>query len=197
MRRPALLLMLLVSMVTIPAFAFDTNPRSGDRIGILRSVYEREEGNAYAASLVRSYLRRELQKRGYDAFDVRGTLPDMQDGRGRDADFYVELIGNGESIPYGGVGVGDRHVGVDISLIVSRVAASVNLYDGRTFEQIDSFDLQSRNTSVMPTSIGIGGRHVGLWVAVPLMQWGRYRAAARAVAVDAAQAIIQTASSEP
>jgi tetratricopeptide (TPR) repeat protein len=139
-------------------------------------------GTAYAASLVRNYLRRELEKRGFDAFDVPGTVADLQDRGGPEADYYVELVGDGDSEPYGGIGIGDRHAGVDIAVVVSRVAASVSLYDGRTLEQLDTFDLQRRNTTVLPTSIGVGGRHVGLWIAVPFVQWGRYKSAARAVA---------------
>ena len=191
------LLLALAALLALPVFAFDPAPRRGDRIGILHSVYDREEGNTYAASLVRSYLRRELEKRGFETFDVRGSVDDLVRDGGSDADFYVELTGEGESSPYGGVGVGDRHVGVDIAVVGSRVAATVNLFDGRTLEQLDSFDLQRRNTTVMPTSIGLGGRHVGLWIAVPFVQWGRYRSAARAVAVDAAESIIETARRTP
>lgn len=178
----------LVGLLALPALAFDTTPRHGDRIGIL--------GDGHAASLVRTYLRRELTKHGFDAFDVRGTVDNLHRSDAPDADFYVELIGDGHSSPYGGIGIGDRHFGVDISVVVSRVAASVNVYDGRTLEQIHSFDFHSRNTTVMPTSIGVGGRHLGLWIAVPFVQWGRYRSAARAVAHDAAESIIETARAD-
>lgn len=187
-----LVLAALVLASALPASAFNPTPAPGDRIGILRSVYEEEEGSAYAASLVRTYLRRELEKRGFDAFDFRGTLDDVRRSSESKAKYYVELIGEADVDPRGGIGVWDRNVSVDLAMYRSRIAIQMTLYDGATLERIDSFDLERETRTIRPSAIGVGGRHAGIWLPVPFMAWGRYRAAARAVAADAANAITET-----
>jgi hypothetical protein len=188
-----LILAALILLAGWPALAFNPTPARGDRIGILRSIYEEEEGTAYAASLVRTYLRRELDKRGFDAFDVRGTLDDVRRSGDSKANYYVELIGDAESEPHGGIGVYDRHVAVDMAMYTSRISVRMTLYDGETLEPIESFDLERETRAIRPSAVGVGGRHVGLWLPMPFA-W-RFRPAAKALALDAANAIAGT--SEP
>jgi hypothetical protein len=65
----------------------------------------------------------------------------------------------------------------------------MRLYDGRTLELIDRFDLRQRRTTLAPTGIGVGRMPFVGWIAVPLVQRAQYRAAAREVARDAADRI--------
>ncbi|HVS30848.1 MAG TPA: hypothetical protein VMS98_05280 [Thermoanaerobaculia bacterium] len=183
-----LALAMLVLFVALPAAAFKTTVRRGDRVGVLRPA----EGYGHGvASVVTRSLERELRERGVDATDTRLTFDQLRDDDRGQADFYIEVVrGDGDAHALGGVGVGDSSLGVDLSIVVAHVAARVNLYDGRTFELIDAYDFQRRASAVMPTGIGVGRRSVGLWVALPFVQMARYRAAARAVAAEAADAIV-------
>ena len=187
-----LLLALLLILVAVPAMAFRTSLHRGDRVEVLRpSLVESRGFEGSVANAVTRGLQRELRSRGIDAIESDHTFEDLQREARGDADYYVEVVSSdADGGPYGGIGVGGRNVAVDISVIVSRVAATLRLYDGRTLELIDEYDMQRRATAVLPTAIGVGGRHVGLWVALPFVQYARYRAAARAVAADAAQAIV-------
>jgi hypothetical protein len=141
------------------------------------------------ARAISHYLERELRKQGLDAFDARLTYDDLRESDRRDADYYIEVVSSdGDAAPVGGVGVNGRHVGVDVAMVVSRVAATLRLYNGETLELIDELDLQRNASAVMPTGIGIGGDHLGLWIPLPIYG-SRYRAAARAVARQAAAQI--------
>ena len=186
------LLVLLLIAVAVPAFAFKV--RRGDRVAILRSEipdeYRREER---VAKSVRTYLQRELRRRGLDAFDAKMTWDDFQRDGIDDADFVVEVVADEtDGGQVGGVEVSGRNVGVDVGVVMSRVAATLRLYDGRTMELIDTIDLSRRSSAVMPTAIGVGRDHLALWVTVPFVHYSRYRAAARAVAQDAAEQIAGT-----
>jgi len=133
---------------------------------------------------VRDLLAGELRKLGYDAFPTDNERPR--------ADFYLDVAGaGGGSRPLGGIEVGGRNAAIDIGVIVSRVAASVTLYDGRTLERLQTIDLQKRNTAIAPTAVGIGGRSIWASIALPVVEWSQQRAALRAVARDAARQIDQ------
>ncbi|HET7433826.1 MAG TPA: hypothetical protein VFN10_03840 [Thermoanaerobaculia bacterium] len=176
------------------ALAFDA-AQHGDRVGVLRSPYQENAGhNGAIASSVFRYLVGELRERHLDAFDAGVTYDDVvAHGRGEArADYYVEIVsGDGYADPEGGVDIGGRDGGVELSVVVSHVAARLRIYDGETLELLDDVDLQHQNTAVMPTSIGVGGRHFGAWIALPFLEWMQLRGASRAVARKAA---IQVAS---
>ena len=194
MKRLVLALILLVSAV--PAMAFRTTVHRGDRVAVLRPVvWEGLDGDV--ASAVSRSLQRELRLRGIDAVDAGLTVEEMQRDPRVEADYFVDVTsGAADGGPYGGIGLGGRNAGVDVSVVVSRVAAQLRLYDGRTLELIDTYEMQRRATAVLPTAVGVGGRHVGLWIALPFVQYARYRAAARAVAADAAAAIASQTQSD-
>ena len=184
-----ILLAVLITLVAIPAFAFKTTLRRGDRVAVLHPADG--YGQDIALAVTRN-LARELRERGVDANDVRYTYDELRNDDSVSADYFIEVVrGDADAAPRGGIGVGDYSVGVDISVVVAHVAARLNLYDGRTLELIDSYDFQRRATSVMPTGIGVGRRNLGLWVALPFVQMARYRAAARAVATEAADVIVE------
>ena len=181
---------LLITVLAVPAFGFRTSLSQGDRVGVLRP----DDG---VARIVAAYLTNALKGRGLDAFDVRMKLTDLRTDERVDADYYVEIVdGDGDAGSYGGIGVGNRTIEVDVAVVVSRVAAKMRLYDGRTLELVDEYDLQRSNTTLLPTAVGIGGRHVAAWIALPFVQYARYRSAARAVAGEAAQMIAVEASKQ-
>ena len=192
MKRPLLLLALLISASS--ALAFDPARGRVDRIGVLAT--EDMEGRRDRGAMVRSYLAGALRHRGLDAFNANYTYDELiRDGRS-EADLYVELVGDADERSYGGVGVGGNRGGVDLAVMRNYTSAWVRVYDGRTFQIIDTFDLSKESTALVPMAVGLGGRHVGLWVALPFVQYARHRAAARAVAGDAADLIAEVSRSE-
>lgn len=181
----------LLVVVAVPAMAFKTTVRRGDRVAILRpQISDTYHGEQRVANTVCMYLRRELRDRRIDAFDAGLTWDELVREGKTDADYYVEVIGgDADSAPVGGVGIGNRNVGVDVGVVMARVAATLRLYDGRTLELIDTLDLRRSSSAIMPTAIGVGRDHFSLWIAIPFVQGSRYRAAARALAQDAAEQI--------
>lgn len=175
--------MALLFLVTLPVFGLTRTPAPGDRIGILSVSEEYPDGPEHSvATTLRNELRRELRARGFEAFNAN-----RDDER---ADYFVEIVSSGASDhPVAGIGAGIGAVGVDVSVVVARVAAELRVYDGRTMEVIDRFDLRRKNTAVVPTGVGVGTRSVWAFIALPLVNHAQYRAAARAVARDAAERI--------
>ena len=188
-----LLLSLILLITASSAFAFDPSRGRVDRIGVLAAEdHERLDRGA----MVRSYLADALRRRGLDAFNANYTYDELVRDGHSEADLYVELVGDADERGFGGVGVGGHHGGVDLAVIRNYTSAWVRVYDGRTFQIIDTFDLSKESTAVVPTAIGVGGRHVGLWIALPFVQYARHRAAARAVASDAANLIAEVSRDE-
>ena len=190
----ALTLVLLLS--TAPLFAINTaSLHRGDRIGVLRMSERFEVQSERAiASTIEGDLPRLLHERGFDAFDARGTFEDMRRGDVPAAAYYVEVVGaRAGGREAGAIGVGTDNVGATLGLIVSRVAAEVRLYDGKSLALVDRWDLTKKSTSVAPTSIGIGGRFVWAALAIPFVHYGQYRSAAHDVAREAVERIAQAA----
>jgi hypothetical protein len=172
---------ILLLALAVPAMAFRTTVRRGDRVAILWTA----EGRA--SRTVANYLERELRDRGMDAYDTRKTFEDLR-REGGNADFYIEVIAADAHLPAVGASVGTRDVGVDLAVITSEVLATVRVYD-RNIELIDTLELRRDASGVAPTAIGVGRRHFGIWIPLPANRGSRYRAAARAVARDAAEQI--------
>jgi len=186
----------LLVLVSTPLFAINTSVlRRGDRIGVLRmpEVFDVATERTVASTIERD-LPRVLRERGFDAFDAQATYEDVQRGSGLGAAFYVEVVGaraaDREAV---GVGVGAENVFGTIGVVVSRVAAEVRLYDGKTLELIDRWDLSKKSTAVVPTSVGLGGRFFFAELALPFVHYGQYRSAAHNVARQAAEKIAQAA----
>lgn len=184
-----LLIALAALLVAGTALAFD--PRPADvalRIGVLRpaDTYTWHREVTMQRTVV-DVLGDELRKRGFDAYEVDLTFTQLEQDPDRDADFYVEIVGaGGESFDYGGLGVGGRHADVSFGLIVSRVAAELRVYDGRTLQTLATKTLSKKNTAVLPTSIGIGGSDFFAVFAMPFVERAQLRSVARAAARDAA-----------
>lgn len=173
----------LLVVVAVPAMAFRTTVRRGHRVAILRTADER------VGRTVSGYLQRELRQRGLDAFDAGMTYDDLRRDSQTDADYYVEVFANDSSATAAAVVVGNRNVGVDLAVVISEVAATVRVYDGRTLDLLSTFDLRRNTSGVMPTAVGVGRDHFSLWLPLSFIRSARYRAAARAVAQDAAAQI--------
>jgi len=183
-------------LVATPLLAINTSIlRRGDRVGVLR-MSERFDvaSEETVARTIENDLPRALRDRGFDAFDAHATYDDVRRGDGPGAAYYVEVVGaragDREAV---GVGVGAENVYASIGVVVSRVAAEVRLYDGKTLELVDRWDLSKKSTAVVPTSIGVGGRFVWAAIALPFVHYGQYRSAAHDVARQAAERIAQAA----
>lgn len=190
-RLPFLIALLLVAST---AFAFNPTPRATQpRIGVLRVSHEYERGADYIAKSVVRFLNEELREQGVDAYDTGLTYEEVADGKGEDADYYVEIFGaDADSGSYGGLDVGTYDVGVSVDVIVSRVAAEVRIYDGRTGDLVRSEPLSRKKTAVMPTSVYVGRSRLFAAIALPFVQHAQYKNITRSAARDAAQVVVET-----
>jgi hypothetical protein len=182
------LIFVVVIAMTVPAFGLTVTPRPGDGVGVLR-ISGRFEYRAErsVASTIQNSLRGELEDLGFEAFDARETYDDLlRHGPGR-ADYYVEVVsGYASGRPMGAVGAAVGDIALEVGVVVSRVAAQVRLYDGRTLNVVETYDLQKDSTAVVPTGVGFGGRSIWAAILLPFVQYGQYRSAAHAVAHQAA-----------
>jgi len=179
---------LLICAIAVPALALTTTPRPGDRIGVLRIsdrfAYGAEQT---VASTIQNDLRRELRDLGFKAFDARITYDDLLRRGPGDADYYVEVVSAyAAGRPVGAMGVAIDGLAVEVGVVVSNVAAEVRLYDGRTLNLVERYDLAKKSTAVVPTGIGIAGRSIFAAIMLPFVQWGQNRSAAHEVAHQAA-----------
>ncbi|MGZ4777940.1 MAG: hypothetical protein ACXV5L_01995 [Thermoanaerobaculia bacterium] len=187
--KPLAVAILLAASVS--AFAIDVNVKRGDRIGVLaiseRHVYTTEHR---VADALQNYLRDELGTRGFDAFRVEETYDELRRNDRANADYYVEIVSShGDANVMGAIGVGGGPIAAEVGVVVSHVATELRLYDGRTLELIDRYDLHQRRTNIAPTGIGVGGRSIIGWIALPIFQRAQYRAVTHDVARDAADRI--------
>lgn len=169
------------------AHAFDPSP-GRPRVGVLRAhesfAFERE---AAIQNAFHEALHAELRARGFDVFEVDATFDELAMDPDRDADWYVEVIpAQGETVDYGGVGVGGRHADLTLGLLVARIAAEVNVYRGRTLELIATESLKKKNTALVPTSVGFGTRSLFAAIALPFVERAQARGVARSAARDLA-----------
>src|ERR1044072_684803 len=162
-------LLLLIVLVSASAFALDTNKR-GNRVGVLVTPDRYEHGaEAAMAASIGKYLREELQKAGFDAFLTNVTYDELSRNAPVAADYYVQVAASDSNAGSpGGIGVGNRELGVDISVVVAHVAAEVRLYDGRSLELIRKFELHQSKKGIAPTSISIGGSGIWGWFSIPI-----------------------------
>lgn len=187
------LVVLLALVIAVPAFAFNTR-RAGSRIGVVDSLMRRDDGTWQpVVSSMQRVLRGELRRLGFDAYETGRTLEELAQSDDEAADYYVEILSDhGSDESYGGIGIGNRNVGVEAEVMVARVAARVRVYDSE-LREIGTFELQRSKTTVMPTSIGVGGHNAALWIALPFVREARYRSAMREVAKDAAVRVADAA----
>jgi hypothetical protein len=138
--------------------------------------------DAQASEIIRSQVQNELRDLGYDVFTTNDDRPR--------ADYSIDILGpGGGGYPVAEIGVPVGRGGIDFAVIVSHVAASVNVYDGRSFELLHTLDLHKKSTMVAPSAIAIGSRPFWAVIAVPFVEWAQSRSGVRAVAHDAARQI--------
>ncbi|HEX8616252.1 MAG TPA: hypothetical protein VF911_01590 [Thermoanaerobaculia bacterium] len=179
-----LLLALILVVLPNAAFAFDTTRAT--RIGVLRC-------DDALQSDVAAALRNELRARGFDAFDAVRTYDEAVRDGAAVADYYVEIAaGDASTDEYGGLGVGTRHAGVSIGVLVSRVAAELRIYDGETMELVETHALAKRNTALVPTSVGVGGGSIFAYIALPYIERVQVRRVVRAAGRTAAELVAET-----
>jgi hypothetical protein len=176
------LIMFSFFLIAASAYAFDASP-GRPRIGVLRA----HEEESAIQNAFHDALQTELRERGFDAYEVDTTFEELELDPDRDADWYVEVIPAGaETVDYGGIGVGTRHADVTLGVLVSRVAAEVNVYRGRTLELIATESLAKKNTALVPTSVGFGGRSLFAAIALPFVERAQMRSVARSAARELA-----------
>jgi hypothetical protein len=183
-----LMLTLCLVMVAGAAHAFDpaVSP-SPVRIGILRApdAYFYENAEQVHAS-IREALRADLRTRGYEVILVDRTFDDLTGGERADADYLVEIAGDSRTEDRGGVGVGGRHAGMSLGMLVSDVAADLFVYDGATLEQLAHESMSKRDRAFVPTSVGVGGSNLFAWIATPFIERAQVRNVSRQLARDIA-----------
>lgn len=194
MKRALVAAAAVVSLAT-PLFAITGKPASRHtlRAGVLRTSdgWQEPELSAAAVAIERE-MTEQLRSNGVDAFDTQRTLDQVRDEDVNGADILVEVSGgDARSRDIGGIGVADRHVSATLGIVISKVAAEVRVYDARTLELLDRFDLASTRAMVLPTSIGIRNADLFAWATIPFVRHLQYRSAIRSVAEDAAQRIAQ------
>jgi hypothetical protein len=144
-----------------------------------------------AAAAIEHEIVGQLRQRGAEAWEVRHTLEDVQsEASFPEADLLVEVTaGEARQHEIGGVALGDTHVSTTLGLVLSRVAAEVRLYDARSHELLDRYELSRSKKAVLPTSLGMGDSHFFVYSVVPIARHFQYRSAVRDVASEAADRI--------
>ena len=135
----------------------------------------------------RRSLAGELRSLGYDAFLRDETIKDFGPDSRPLADYYVEVVDAGGTLPRNAVAVGAGPV--DVGVGVTHVGAAVNLYDGRTTQLMETVDPRDRSALVTPVSLGLSGRSFFAAIALPFVEWAQGRNAMRLLARDAAHEI--------
>lgn len=186
-----LLIAIACTALAASAMAINVDAKHGDRVGVLMvSEHNVPVTDVRIAESVLNYLRDELAARGFDAFRVETTYDMLRREDRPVARYYVEIASShGEATAQGGVGTAVGPVAAEVGIVVGRVAAEMRVYDGRTLDLIDSFDLAQSHMTVAPTGVGIRGLPIFAWIAVPIVQHTQIRAATHAVAKQAADRI--------
>ena len=190
--------LLAASLLLVASSAFAFNPKvqspvasDSPRVGVLRMSEQYAHGEGSVARMVVRYLRDELRERGIDAYDTGLTYEEVADGKGEQADYYVEIVGTAaDSISYAGLDIGNWDAGVSVDLVVSHVAGELRLYDGSSGKLVISENLKKRKHTVMPTTVYLGGSRVFAALTVPFVQHAQMKSVTRSAARDAAQAVV-------
>ena len=189
MKRLAIAFLLLFP---VAALAFDPSTVP-PRIAVLRQPEPlHHDGDTMVSDAVLRYVTEELRERGLDAFDAGVTYDEAIDRSYAEADYLVEIAADADGRDYGGMGLGGRHGGVGLSILVARIASEVRVYDGRTFQLIEKQRLQHKNRALLPTAISLGGRAAWIGIAVPIVQTAQFRNVAKRAARGAADFVTAT-----
>jgi hypothetical protein len=164
--------------VLVAAFpAISGEPPSGLSVALFSAApaEEHELGGWTPELTIAKVMERELRRRGYETSVLNRTVASLfEDGleESVQADIFVEIAADqhdGEG--WGAIGTGGRvgsvDVGGTVAIVRSVFAANVRIYDGRTGEVLDEFELSSRALTPALSSISLGGDHAWLTIGVP------------------------------
>lgn len=173
------------------AMAIHVDAKHGDRIGVLMvAEHNAPVTDIRIAESVLNDLRDELATRGFDAFRIEATYDVLRREDRPVANYFVEIVSShSEANVHGAIGAAMGPVATEVGMVVGHVAAEMRVYDGRTLELLDRFELDQSHTTVAPTGVGIRGLPIFAWIAVPFVQHSQIRAAEHAVARQAADRI--------
>jgi hypothetical protein len=174
MRMRRISALVAVILIATPAFALNrSRVHAGDRVGVLESIIGGHNGAERA-------LVRELQQRGVDAFAADVTYDELVRGSGGPAAvWYVEIAVGGIEAPTGGIAVGLGPVATTVDVVQSDIVAQVRLFDARTLDEIERYDVQRRGKNIVPAGVGLGIWPFRAWLPV---RWSRDNEIARETA---------------
>jgi hypothetical protein len=194
----SLVLSALLLCTASPLFALDESLAAGTRIGIITDLtasHASRGAERATVNLLPKYLATELRRAGYDAHVVNASLDELSSGRIPNRDDYVLEIavndGYGDNV--GGVGVGGRAVGAEVSVVTAHLSVELRLYGGENLELMRTFELGASSVSPAVTGVGVGDWRSWLFVQIPIVAQAPYRLAAHAIARDAAKKISKPA----
>src|SRR5258708_9815769 len=158
MKRVFLVFSLLLLVTPVWALKGTPDGKRPLRIAVLHTSDRwGDPGMDAAAAAIEHEIVGQLRQRGAEAWEARRMLEDVaNDDTSPEADLLVEVTaGPARLHEIGGIGVSDTHFAATLGLVLSRVAAEVRLYDARTHELVDHYELSKSKTAVLPTSFGI------------------------------------------
>jgi hypothetical protein len=193
MKRAALLVSILVLAVPVWAIRGTPEGKRPLRIAVLHTGDQWADPSMdEAAAAIEHEIVGQLRQRGAEAWEARHMLVDVPNEElSPEADLLVEVTaGEARQHEFGGVALGDAHVSATLGLVLSRVAAEVRLYDARSRELLDRYELSRSKKAVIPTSFGIGDGRFFAYSVIPIARHFQYRSAVRDVAAEAADRIV-------
>ena len=188
-----LLTFLCLVALSVPVLAFDSDAPPVS-IGILSSPGPRYDG--WIEEAVLETLRKELRAQRFDAYLEAASFQELEQNPERGADFYVEIVSDSKTAEYGGVGVSGRHADVTLGMLVSRMAADVRVYRGRTLELLAEESLDRHSKAFVPTSVGVGGRHLFAVIGLAFIERAQVRSVARNAGREMARIVTRAVRGE-
>jgi hypothetical protein len=154
-------LILVLLIAAVPALALNfSRVHAGDRVGVLESIVGGHDG-------IERALVRELQQRGVDAFAADITYDELVRGHaGPEAAWYVEIATGGGEAANGGVAVGLGPVTTAVDVVHSDIVVQVRLFDARTVEEIDRYEIRRHGRNVVPAGVSVGIWPFRAWVPI-------------------------------
>ena len=188
-----------VSLFAASAFALNVHKLSEHaRIDVLatpdRYLYGHEQR---LNRIMQKSLTEELTSAGFNAAVTRNTYDELERAEETNADYYVEVVYTDVTgRPIAEISTGGP-VGVDVGIESSRVRAEVRLYDGRTLEMLERFQLQQSRIVPVIEAVGVVSANIYVQAAIPFVRYAQLRSAIRAVAQQGAERITSATGGSP
>lgn len=180
---------ILFLVASSPLAAVDFGMVAGDRIAVL---VVQEDGARLThddlGELIGRVTARRLEKEGFATVLLPRSADELVADGLKDAvgaAWILEIAwSDGRARTWGGIAGGTEGVGAEVGVVTAHLAAEIRLYDARTLEMVDRFEVDSRATTPALTGIGVGGRWSWLWASLP---WGNRQVYGRAAGALAVQ----------